>query len=97
MEQTIHRFSNCPACDYPFSNRSLTSEAAERHKEKLLKYDNDNTRRTKVVDDQEDYYSSSHSTWLTEDERNDKADADEQQRDAVKGRAKAVLDLGRIL
>ena len=39
------------------------------HKERLLDFDRNSASRTKVYDSQSDYYSSSTSNWLTEEEQ----------------------------
>jgi len=53
-------------------NQNLEStkiEKAIEHKNKLLNYDQTVTKRTKVVDSQQDYYTASESTWLSESEK----------------------------
>lgn len=42
---------------------------AEDHKNKLLEYDRTSARRTKVIDDETDYFSSESNRWLTEEQR----------------------------
>jgi hypothetical protein len=43
-------------------------------KERLLRFDREFARRTEVVDDQEDYYANTTSTWLSEEEKHDALD-----------------------
>ncbi|XP_011143802.1 activating signal cointegrator 1 isoform X2 [Harpegnathos saltator] len=47
-------------------NKGLEDSLKQR--DKLLEYDRNSARRTKVIDDQSDYYQS-HSTWLSASER----------------------------
>lgn len=44
-------------------------EKAIAHKEKLLEYDKSSARRTKVIDDESDYFASDANRWLTKKER----------------------------
>mmetsp|Transcript_21529 Transcript_21529/g.30158 ORF Transcript_21529/g.30158 Transcript_21529/m.30158 type:complete len:341 (-) Transcript_21529:25-1047(-) len=71
-------YGYCPFCGYLIErvsdfasgfNEAMTKAA--HHKERLLKFDREFTRRTIIYDDQEDYFNSSRSTWLTEDEQLD--------------------------
>ncbi|XP_011174576.1 activating signal cointegrator 1 [Solenopsis invicta] len=43
-------------------------ENSLKHRDKLLEFDRNSARRTKVIDDESDYYHS-NSTWLSHDER----------------------------
>jgi hypothetical protein len=47
-------------------DRQAAPEAAEREKDKLLHFDRTHASRTRVMDDQADYFSSSH--WLSPEE-----------------------------
>jgi len=51
---------------------------AEEFKNKLLDYDRTSARRTKVIDDETDYYSSETNTWLSAKER-DRLKSKEQE------------------
>jgi activating signal cointegrator 1 len=42
---------------------------AWNRKEMLLQFDRESAERTVVIDDQNDYYTTSTSQWVTEDER----------------------------
>lgn len=44
-------------------------EKAVRHKEKLLDYDKTSARRTQVIDDESDYFSTDSNRWLSQKER----------------------------
>jgi hypothetical protein len=46
-----------------------------------------------VLDDQEDYYANATSTWLTEDERVDAQDQEEERRKNMHDRKKQTLSL----
>lgn len=63
-------------------------------KERLLRFDREFVRRTEVVDDQEDYYANSTSTWLTDEERHNAQDkADDRQQELNQSGKKQVLNL----
>ncbi|XP_060553293.1 activating signal cointegrator 1-like [Ruditapes philippinarum] len=58
--------------DYLPSDRGKMKESyikAEQHKEKLLEYDRTSVRRTQVIDDEADYFSTDSNQWLTKDDR----------------------------
>lgn len=42
---------------------------AQAHKDKLLEFDKTHTKRTKVIDDESDYYASGAGSWLTKDQK----------------------------
>lgn len=44
-------------------------EKALQHKDKLLEFDKNSVRRTKVIDDQSDYFSTDSNQWLSQAER----------------------------
>lgn len=54
------------------------------HKEKLLRYDREFTKRTVVYDDQMDYFSNTKSTWLDEKERMEAKNLDEIEREELR-------------
>lgn len=63
------------------------------HKERLLKFDREFTKRTVVLDDQADYFSNSNSLWLNEDERADADERDDERRRDIHERKKQVLSI----
>jgi len=66
-------------------------DEATIHKERLLRYDKECAKRTKVYDDQADYFKSSTSTWLTEEERENAFEQDEKQRKEMHQRKKVLM------
>nr|XP_046204908.1 activating signal cointegrator 1 isoform X2 [Oncorhynchus gorbuscha]XP_046204909.1 activating signal cointegrator 1 isoform X2 [Oncorhynchus gorbuscha]XP_046204911.1 activating signal cointegrator 1 isoform X2 [Oncorhynchus gorbuscha]XP_046204912.1 activating signal cointegrator 1 isoform X2 [Oncorhynchus gorbuscha] len=44
-------------------------EKALQHKDKLLEYDKNSTRRTQVLDDESDYFATDSNQWLSPSER----------------------------
>lgn len=48
--------------DVPLSKEE---EAAEEYAKRLVDYDRDSTARTKVIDDQSDYYEIEGNSWLS--------------------------------
>lgn len=78
-------YGYCPHCTNLIEKVSFASnrkefEQANLHKERLLKFDQENTKRTMIYDDQADYFQNSSSTWLTEDEQNDAKTKEERRR-----------------
>ena len=63
------------------------------HKERLLKYDREFTKRTHVYDDQADYFSNTTSVWLDENERNDAEERDSARQKDIHERKKQTLTL----
>ena len=55
-------------------------DKATLHKERLLKFDRESTKRTQIYDDQADYFQNSSSTWLTADEQQDAQLKEESRR-----------------
>ncbi|XP_011301424.1 activating signal cointegrator 1 [Fopius arisanus] len=45
------------------------SKAALKQRDKLLEFDRNSAKRTRVIDDESDYYQSSNSVWLSKEER----------------------------
>ena len=74
-------------------NRDGKFDKALLHKERLLKFDREFTKRTHVYDDQADYFSNTTSTWLDERERNDAEEKDEARRKDIHERKKHTLTL----
>ena len=74
-------------------NRDGKFDKALLHKERLLKFDREFTKRTHVYDDQADYFSNTTSTWLDERERNDAEEKDEARRKDIHERKKQTLTL----
>ncbi|XP_038077418.1 activating signal cointegrator 1-like [Patiria miniata] len=44
-------------------------DKALQHKDRLIEYDKTSVRRTKVIDDESDYFSTDSNQWLTKDDR----------------------------
>ncbi|XP_034245904.1 activating signal cointegrator 1 [Thrips palmi] len=69
-------------------------DAAVAQRNRLLEYDRTSERRTKVIDDESDYYSSS-SVWLSETERQklkSQEDAERARKHASRRDARFTLD-----
>ena len=99
---TLEGYDYCHFCGYlvspPTIPQSNSGEASISSswllKERLLRYDRELQQRTKVVDDQEDYYSNTTSTWLTEDEkRNAHEKVQRRQEELTHSGKKQVLNL----
>ena len=93
-------YSYCGFCGYLIEkaavagrNRDGKFDKALLHKERLLKFDREFTKRTHVYDDQADYFSNTTSTWLDERERNDAEEKDEARRKDIHERKKQTLTL----
>ena len=92
----------CPSCNraliYPsslhtiFGTTNAELENAIQHKDKLLRYENEQSKkRTEVYDDEKDYYSNKTSMWLTKEERLDSEQREELRRKELHQRKKALL------
>lgn len=92
----------CPSCNrmliHPsslhtiFGTTNIELENAIQHKNKLLRYENEQSKkRTEVYDDEKDYYSNKTSMWLTKEERLDSEQREELRRKELHERKKALL------
>lgn len=99
-------YDYCPFCHIlieDFSKRvqhqscsnSASSAAALAllHKERLLEFDRTAAARTKILDDQEDYFISSNSMWSTQAEQDDAKEKEEERRRKLHERQKQVLNI----
>ena len=70
-------------------------KAAERTKQRLLEYDRTGAERSRVFDDQADYYSMKNSQWLSTAERAraKKKDLKNQRKTSRRKKKKTVFDL----
>jgi len=71
----------------------IANDKALLHKERLLKFDREFTRRTVIYDDQADYFRNSTSTWLTEEEKTVAKKDDTSQRKKLHERKKQTLTI----
>ena len=70
--------------------------AAEKHRDRLVEFDRTHTRRTKVIDDEADYFATQGNAWLTDREREViKAKEDEyrERRDRARFERMLTIDL----
>jgi len=70
-------------------------EAALAHRNKLLTYDQTSARRTKVIDDEGEYFSSG-SVWLNKEEREKlvaKEEAEREERHSSRSQRKLQVSL----
>jgi hypothetical protein len=79
-------YGYCPFCSNLVEKILVKAQNGEDfdkailHKERLLKFDRENTKRTQIFDDQADYFQNSTSTWLSEDEQHDAKNKEEKRR-----------------
>jgi hypothetical protein len=73
------------------ANRDAKMASAMRHKERLLEFDRTSAARTRIHDDQEDYFSAATSMWSTEREREDNLAMEDSRQRKVHERKKNVL------
>lgn len=64
---------------------------ADAQKEKLLEYDRNSVKRTQVIDDQADYFST-ENPWLSEDEKQSMKNKQQEYLDA-KNRMKKKVNI----
>lgn len=93
-------YGYCPHCGSLVEKVEPTTRTGDRemdlatmHKERLLKFDREFTRRTVIYDDQSDYYSNSTSMWIDETERKVESQKDEERRQTIHERQKQTLDI----
>ncbi|KAL1007676.1 hypothetical protein UPYG_G00090070 [Umbra pygmaea] len=70
-------------------------EKALEHKDKLLEYDKNSTRRTQVLDDESDYFATDSNQWLSPGERQHLRKKEEELRElrhAARKDRKVTLD-----
>jgi len=67
--------------------------SAMRHKERLLEFDRTSAARTRIHDDQEDYFSAATSMWSTEQEREENLAMEDGRQRKVHERKKHVLQI----
>jgi hypothetical protein len=75
------------------NSASSSSALALLHKERLLEFDRTAAARTKILDDQEDYFISSNSMWSTQAEQDDAKEKEEERRRKLHERQKQVLNI----
>ena len=91
-------YDYCPHCSH-LIEEIVSSDNGEEltkailHKERLLKFDRESTKRTVVYDDQADYFNNSSSTWLTESEQHDARMKEEQRQRDLHTIRKHVLNI----
>ena len=74
-------------------------ESARKQKEKLLEFDRTSAQRTKVIDDQADYFAS-ESPWLSEEEKEvlrKKEQAYRDMKDRLRRKVKITIDFAGTL
>mmetsp|Transcript_23048 Transcript_23048/g.26296 ORF Transcript_23048/g.26296 Transcript_23048/m.26296 type:complete len:323 (-) Transcript_23048:154-1122(-) len=95
-------YDYCPFCGFLVDKigemanageNPLASDKAWQHKERLLRFDRDSARRTVIWDDQEDYFSSSKSTWLSEEEKTNAHQKETERNKKLHERQKQTLNI----
>jgi hypothetical protein len=75
------------------SNVLQQHDAAWIHKEKLLRYDRESAQRTRVLDDQADYFSVADDRFLSQHERDEAREKEEERNRTMHQRQKMQLNL----
>ena len=92
-------YSFCPFCGLLVEKVQATPpddgvmNEAWLHKERLLRFDREFARRTVILDDQEDFYANSTSTWLTEEEKHEAQGKVEDRQNELNHRKKQTMSL----
>ena len=92
-------YSFCPFCGLLVEKVQATPpddgvmNEAWLHKERLLRFDREFARRTVILDDQEDFYANSTSTWLTEEEKQEAQGKVEDRQNELNHRKKQTMSL----
>ncbi|KAJ7994677.1 hypothetical protein DPEC_G00251960 [Dallia pectoralis] len=80
---------------YQEAKMKVGLEKALEHKDKLLEYDKNSTRRTQVLDDESDYFATDSNQWLSPNEREQLRKKEEELRElrhASRKNRKITLD-----
>ncbi len=90
-------FGYCPFCGFLITQSSnevdkKKMDSATLHKERLLQFDREFTKRTVIYDAQSDYYHH-NSSWLNETERAEQLQKEEERRQLLHGRQKQKLQV----
>ena len=88
-------FGYCPFCGFLITQSSVDkkkTDGATLHKERLLQFDREFTKRTVIYDAQSDYYHL-NSSWLNETERSEQLQKEEERRQLLHDRQKQKLQI----
>lgn len=58
-----------------------------------MQYDRELTQRTTIIDDQEDYYNTSTSVWVSDDERLAAIELENKRSEEIHQRNKMTLNI----
>ena len=72
---------------------SVQHDAAWVHKEKLLRYDRESAQRTRVLDDQNDYFVAADERFLSQQERDEAREKEAERNRTMHQRQKMQLNL----
>jgi len=91
-------YDYCPFCGFLVEQIGQppddeADKKAWQHKERLLQFDRDSARRTVVWDDQEDYFASAKSTWLSKEEQATAREKETERNKILHERQKQTLDI----
>ena len=68
-----------------FAGDSSNREKAEAQKNRLLEYDRTSEKRTKVIDDESDYFSTDAYKWMTPEQKNKLKEREKELREKRHG------------
>jgi len=84
-EQLLRKLHNTAGNSAANSKEEESLKKAQRRKETLLDYDVTHEKRTKVIDDESDYFSVDSNQWLSKDQRQKLANREKQLRESRHG------------
>jgi hypothetical protein len=88
----LEGYDYCPFCGILVEQAKGNGEGSKawEHKERLLRFDRDFARRTVVLDDQADFFTTN---WLTEEEKRAAEEKQAHQKEKLRTREKQTLDI----
>lgn len=87
-------YDYCPFCENLISPGDAdANDSAQAHKNRLLEFDRTTAERTRIHDDQEDYFVTSTSMWSTVEEQEGAKELEEERNRKLHTRGNQVLQL----
>jgi len=87
-------YDYCPFCEnLIIPGDADTNDSAQAHKNRLLEFDRTTAERTRIHDDQEDYFVTSTSMWSTAEEQQSAKELEEERNRKLHTRGNQVLQL----
>jgi len=88
-------YSYCPFCGYLIERPPPSGTKADKHKQRLLRFDREYAQRTVVLDDQADFFVETEQSlnWMDSEERQQKVEEQQEQLRQTQLRPKMRLEI----